>query len=54
MKQKREEKIEAMRLREKGYSVNEIVEEVGVAKSSISVWVRNVILNSYVIPIITA
>ncbi len=42
MKQKIEEKLQSIRLREQGHSVNEIVEHVGVAKSSVSVWVRNV------------
>lgn len=45
MKQKLEERIAAIKLREKGYSVNEIVEKIGVAKSSISMWVRNVPLS---------
>ncbi len=42
MKQKIEEKLRAVALRSKGYSVNEIVANIGVAKSSVSVWVRNV------------
>lgn len=42
MKQKIEEKLQAIKLREQGYSVNEIVERVGAAKGSISVWVRNI------------
>jgi len=42
MKLKREEKLRAVALREKGYSLNEIVEAVGVAKSSVSEWVRNI------------
>lgn len=42
MKLKHEEKLRAIALREKGYSLNEIVEAVGVAKSSVSVWVRNI------------
>lgn len=42
MKLKREEKLRAIALREKGYSLNEIVEAVGVAKSSVSEWVRNI------------
>ena len=45
MKQKIEEKLQAIQLREQGYSVNEIVERVGVAKSSVSTWVRNVLLS---------
>lgn len=42
MKQKINEKLRAITLRGKGYSLNEIVTEIGVAKSSISIWVRNV------------
>ena len=44
MKQKVAERLETIRLREQGYSINEIVERVGVAKGSVSIWVRNVIL----------
>lgn len=44
MKRKIEEKLRAIELRRRGYSVNEIVKEVGVAKSSVSVWIRNVYL----------
>lgn len=47
MKQKIEEKLKAISLRKKGYSLNEIVEKVGVAKSSVSVWVRNIPLNNH-------
>lgn len=46
MKQKIEEKLKAIKLRERGYSLNEIVEKIKVAKSSVSVWVRNVFLSS--------
>ena len=46
MKKKVEQKLRAILLRKKGYSVNEIFSELGVAKSSVSVWVRNVPLNS--------
>lgn len=46
MKLKTKEKLEAIRLREKGYSLNEILQNVGVAKSSISMWVRNVSLTA--------
>lgn len=42
MKLKIEERRRAVELRERGYSVNEIVAKVGVAKSSVSMWVRNV------------
>ena len=41
MKHKVEEKIKAVSLRQKGLTINEIVEILGVAKSSVSVWVRN-------------
>lgn len=44
MKQKIEERLRAIELREQGYSVNEIVERLSVAKGSVSVWVRNVAL----------
>ena len=42
MKLKREEKLRAISLRKKGYSLAEIVKDVNVAKSSVSIWVRNV------------
>jgi len=42
MKQKVAERLAARKFRERGYSVNEIADRIGVAKSSISVWVRNV------------
>jgi transposase len=42
MKQKVEERLKAIELRKQGYSANEIVKKVGVAKGSISVWIRNV------------
>lgn len=45
MQQKKEEKLRAIELRKAGYSVNEIVEKVGTAKSSISAWVRNIELD---------
>lgn len=45
MKRKVAEKLKAIALRKKGYSVNEIVKKLSVAKSSVSVWVRNVPLN---------
>lgn len=42
MKLKIEEKLKAIELRKQGYSLNEITDRVGVAKSSASVWVRNI------------
>jgi len=45
MKQRILEKLEAIRLRKKGFSLNEITREVGVAKSSVSLWVRNIDLD---------
>lgn len=42
---KKELKLKAIELRRKGYSLNEIVGELGVAKSSASEWVRNVPLS---------
>jgi transposase len=41
---KLEEKKRAIGLRKKGYSYNEIVKHVGVAKSTLSLWCRDVIL----------
>lgn len=41
MKRQIEEKLQAIAWREKGYSLNEIVEKVRASKSIISVWVRN-------------
>ena len=38
MKQKIQEKLLAVELREKGYSVNEIVKVLKVAKGSVSLW----------------
>lgn len=38
------EKLESIKLRQKGYSLNEIVSKVGVSKSTASVWVRDVVL----------
>ena len=46
MKRKIEEKLRAIKLRERGYSLNEIYKKLNVAKSSASVWVRNVPLSS--------
>lgn len=45
MKQKIEEKLKAKELRKKGYSLDEIIKKVKVAKSSVSVWVREVQLS---------
>ncbi len=42
MRQKVTEKLAAIKLRKQGKSVLEIAERLGVAKSSVSVWVRNV------------
>lgn len=39
------EKLQAITLRERGYSLNEIVVRVGVAKSTASLWVRNIPLS---------
>jgi transposase-like protein len=44
MKTKAQEKEQAIRLRSEGKSVNEIAKELGVAKSSVSVWVREIVL----------
>lgn len=46
MKKKQEEKLKAIELRKRGYSLNEIIANLGVAKSSASVWVRNVPLSN--------
>jgi len=40
------EKLEARRLRSLGYSFNEIHKELGVAESSVSLWVRDIKLTS--------
>lgn len=45
VRRKIKEKLKAIELRSKGYSLNEIVEKVGVVKSSVSVWVRNIPLS---------
>ena len=39
-----EEKEKARVLRRKGYSINQIVKEAGLTKSSVSVWVRDIVL----------
>lgn len=39
------EKLKAISLRKKGYSIKEISRSLSVAKSSVSLWVRNVKLN---------
>lgn len=46
MKRDIEGRLKAIELRKKGYSLNEIVEELGIAKGSASVWVRNVPLSA--------
>lgn len=38
------EKEKARSLRKEGYSINQIVKEIGATKSSVSVWVRDIIL----------
>jgi predicted transcriptional regulator len=43
---KSKEREEARRLRHEGYSVKEICQTLGVAKSSVSVWVRDIELTS--------
>jgi len=42
MKAKNKERKEAVRLRKKGLSINEIANQIGVSLSSVSVWVRDV------------
>ena len=44
---KEKEKKEAVLLRKEGYSIRAISEKIGVAKSSVSCWVREVELSSY-------
>lgn len=39
---KEKEKLEAIRLREQGWSLNELKDHLGVAKSTVSMWVRGV------------
>jgi transcriptional regulator with XRE-family HTH domain len=41
---KSHERHSARQLRQKGYSINQIVKELGVAKSSVSIWVRDITL----------
>ncbi len=41
---KKEEQVKARELRKKGMSLNEIVETLGVSKSSVSIWVRDIVL----------
>lgn len=43
---KRIERDKARALRREGWSINEIVSELGVSKSSVSVWVRDVVLTA--------
>jgi len=38
------EKEKARNLRKKGYSMNQIIEETGFTKSSVSLWVRDIVL----------
>lgn len=38
-------RFRARAFRQAGYSIKEIVKEVGVAKSTVSVWVRDIVLN---------
>lgn len=45
MRRRIEEKLRSIELRKKGYSLNEIVDKLGVAKGSVSVWVRNIPLD---------
>lgn len=42
---KKEEKIRAIALRKDGYSISEIADLTGVSKSSVSTWVRGVVLD---------
>lgn len=39
------EKEKSRALRKKGYSINQIIEETGFSKASISVWVRDIVLS---------
>src|SRR3989304_2276174 len=39
-----EERDKAIALRKQGKSINEIVKMIGVAKSSVSLWVRDIVL----------
>lgn len=41
---KKDKKEEARKLRQKGLSVNEITQKLGVSKSSVSIWVRDISL----------
>jgi len=43
---KKEEQVKARELRKDGMSLNEIVEELGVSKSSVSLWVRDIVLTA--------
>ena len=43
---KLDEKNKAIKLRNKGYAINRIAKEIGVAKSSISLWVRDIKLTA--------
>ena len=46
MKRKVKEKLRAIKLREQGFSLNEILKEIDASKSSVSGWVRNVPLSN--------
>lgn len=46
MKRKIKEKLKAIKLRGQGFSLNEILKEIDVSKSSVSEWVRNVPLSN--------
>ncbi len=41
------EKERARALRKKGYSINQIIEETGLSKASISLWVRDIVLTKH-------
>jgi hypothetical protein len=43
---KTKEKIKAIKLRKKGFSLNEIRKVVGVSKGTVSLWVKNVLLTN--------
>src|SRR4030042_3842769 len=52
MKRKADQKLRAIELRKRGHSLNEIVAFLNVAKSSASVWVRNVPLSARALTIL--
>lgn len=49
----KKEKEDSIKLRRKGFSIKEIANKIGVAKSSVSLWVRNIELNSEQIEILS-